>query len=377
MAEFQSDCPHCKQPLALDDAWAGQELQCPLCQKSFIAPGGAAPARQAGPVLPPVGGYTRNQLTGTSRVARKESGAVKKWAITAAVVVVLGAGAWAVVTYWPDLSKRFSSKADTGTPASNAGEAGPATSAGPGAEVAAAGQDQPAPAVAEGRYGKVPGARATPAEGATPKELPVVPPTWTLDLTAAKIPESRVNGSISGTNFLCDSAKLNVVGPNLVLNLRQGQETVPERDLIIYLHPKAGENISGRTWEITAEMKGATVPQVMKRWRSDPRFAPATKSFASGYAMKLEFGQIKDGQAPGKIFLALPDKEQTVAAGVFTAETALADGTFAPGAPPVAAPVAQPVDPAAAQAFQNRYGIQPGKLPSAPAPPAAPRPGGR
>jgi hypothetical protein len=49
------------------------------------------------------------------------------------------------------------------------------------------------------------------------------------------------------------------------------------------------------------------------------------KSFATGYAMKLELGPIREGELEGKVFLALPDPEQTVAAGIFTAETTLPD----------------------------------------------------
>jgi hypothetical protein len=72
-------------------------------------------------------------------------------------------------------------------------------------------------------------------------------------------------------------------------------------------------------------MKGATVPQVAKRWRTDPRYAPTIKSYATGYALKLELEPIRQGEVKGKIFISLPDTEQTVAAGSFTAETSLPD----------------------------------------------------
>ena len=58
------------------------------------------------------------------------------------------------------------------------------------------------------------------------------------------------------------------------------------------------------------------------------------KSFANGYAMKLEFGKLTDDGLPGKIYVALPDAEQTVVAGVFNAEirvASTAQGAAKPG----------------------------------------------
>ena len=106
-------------------------------------------------------------------------------------------------------------------------------------------------------------------------------------------------------------------------------------------------------------MKGAGVPQVAKRWKTDPKYAPKIQNFTGGYAMKLELGQLSEGMLGGKIFLALPDQEQSVAAGVFKAATtqvqaSAAATTTEPG--PAAAP-----DPAAAAqraAFEKRYGIK-------------------
>src|SRR5262245_9498835 len=46
MAELRISCPHCNKEITCDDQWAGQELQCPLCQGAFVMPG-AAPAAAA------------------------------------------------------------------------------------------------------------------------------------------------------------------------------------------------------------------------------------------------------------------------------------------------------------------------------------------
>jgi len=56
-------------------------------------------------------------------------------------------------------------------------------------------------------------------------------------------------------------------------------------------------------------------PQVAKRWKTNPRYQPNLKSFASGYVMKLEFGELTNNIVPGKIYLALPDTEQNSCRG--------------------------------------------------------------
>ena len=78
--------------------------------------------------------------------------------------------------------------------------------------------------------------------------------------------------------------------------------------------------------------------------------------------MKLELGQITDGVIPGKIFIALPDTEQSVAAGVFNASTSLADASGTAAPTPVVAPNAGPAPnapaPAERAAFDKRYGVK-------------------
>jgi len=99
----------------------------------------------------------------------------------------------------------------------------------------------------------------------------------------------------------------------------QGQPLSPDREILVYLHLKSGEKLGGQTLNISHEMAGIGVPQVTKRWKTNPKFAPQYKSYSSGYAMKLELGQMVDGAFPGKIFLALPDADQSVVAGNFRA----------------------------------------------------------
>ena len=196
-------------------------------------------------------------------------------------------------------------------------------------------------------------------DGANPNaavnELPVIPAVWTLDLNAAQIPEGRVNGKISGTNFVVEMARLEYVGTTPVLSLRQGAGVSPDREILVYLRLKAGEELGGHTWTVTKDMKGTTVPQIAKRWKTNPKYAPKQKNYFTGYAMKLELAQITNSEVAGKIFVALPDPEQSVVAGIFTAATTVTDSGSPAVANPAAAPIQpRPVDPA----FESRYGIK-------------------
>jgi len=251
-----------------------------------------------------------------------------KWVTIVAVVLVLGVGGWFVFANAGKWQKQFSEKADKEAKEGDGGEMGHIANVydaldatDPDKGFGERGGSSGPPRRSGG------GARADADDEvmAGEKELPIVPAVWTLDLDSGKIPQGRVNGTVAGGKFVCDSARLEVVGNAVVLSLRQGEDLVPEREILVYLHLKAGEKLGGGSWNVTKEMKGASVPQVAKRWKIDPKFSPALKSFATGYAMKLELGPIRDGELKGKVFVALPDTEQSVAAGIFTAETSLPD----------------------------------------------------
>jgi hypothetical protein len=203
---------------------------------------------------------------------------------------------------------------------------------------------------------------AVPADAPTeptppppPKEVPMTPPTYTLEVAQAKISEGKANGSIAGTNFVPDLARLDKVGAYYVLDLRQGAGATPDRGLRVYLQLPATDSPTGKTYTVSQEMKGPPVPRVVRVWKTNPKFAAQEKSFASGFALKLEFGDLTESNTiSGKIYAALPDNEQSVVGGVFNAVTTLGG---IPGATPVAAPAA-PAD-AAGAAFRQRYGTRP------------------
>ena len=81
-------------------------------------------------------------------------------------------------------------------------------------------------------------------------DLPVLPVDYTLEVAAAKIPESRVNGKVSGTNFIPETARLDLTPTARVLSFRQGNPASPDQELMVFLKLKPGENPAGKSWTV-------------------------------------------------------------------------------------------------------------------------------
>lgn len=348
MADFKFTCTHCGQDIECDELWSGHQIQCPTCQKELTVPpkpdepphanlaaakpgqprlsiGQSRNERSAAPPPPPPQMATLQQQLNQAKLAKK--GNPMKWVMVGVVVLVAGVGAYLGYPYLSDWMGKRS-------------EAAKQASAPP------------------------PVTNDVPAEPPPPpKEKPMLPAVWTLDLDKAKISEGKANGLISGTNFVPEIARLDKVSTTTyLLRLLQGAPAAPDLGFMIYLRLNAGESVTGHTWTVSQDLKDKTLPQVVKLWKTDPRYAAKQKTFSSGYAMKLELGQLADGVIPGKIFLALPDTEQSVVAGVFKATASLGDATGAAAVVPVAAPNPGPAPgrppPAERSAFDKRYGVK-------------------
>ena len=341
MADFKFTCIHCGQDIECDELWSGHQIQCPTCQKELTVPpkpdapphatlaaakpgqprlsiGQSRNERSSAPPPPPPQMATLQQQLNQAKLAKK--GNPMKWVIVGVVVLVAGVGAYLGYPYLSDWMAKRS-------------EAAKQASAPP------------------------PVTNAVPAEPPPPpKELSMIPAVWTLDLDKAKTPSGKANGMISGTNFVPETARLDKVGSTYLLRLLQGVPAAPDLGFMVYLRLNAGESVTGHTWTVSQDLKDKTLPQVVKLWKTDPRYAAKQKSFSSGYAMKLELGQVADGVIPGKIFLALPDTEQSVVAGVFKANTSLADATGATVVTPNPDPATAVPSPADRSAFDRRYG---------------------
>jgi hypothetical protein len=178
-------------------------------------------------------------------------------------------------------------------------------------------------------------------------------PTYTLDLSQARFSEGKVNGTITGTNFVPDSVRLEKLPGLYMLDFRQGTGATPDRGLRVYLRLTGTNTPAGQSWTVSPEMKGTPVSQVVKVWKTNPKFAAQEKTFTTGFALKLELGQMTESNTvSGKIFAALPDKEQSVIAGVFHTTTATS-GAPNPTPQPTQAPQSE-----MSPEMQKRYGTR-------------------
>jgi hypothetical protein len=304
--------------------------------------------------------------------ARKKKSPILKYVTVVCTVAALGVGGYFGYFWLRGMQEKANAKREAAEQNSGGGEAAhivavnnalDATEPGRGGEPRSGRSTGPRQRGGSAAIPVAADGNTNAAGGAAADNQPIIPAVWTLDVATAKIPEGKVNGMIAGTNFVLETARLDPLGSAQVLRLVQGQLTSPDREVLVYLHLKPGEKLGGQSLSISQGMTGSAVPQVAKRWKPNPKFAPQLKSFYNGYAMKLELGQVADNIVPGKIFLALPDAEQTVVAGVFKAAVAVIDPNAQPAAAAVAAPATAASDDAAArqaaqEAFRRRYGAR-------------------
>ncbi len=391
MAEFKFPCPACYQNIICDELWCGQQIKCPSCNVDLVVPQKEAvaassslvPEVPAGPAKLSIG-RPQPGLTGAAHPAQKfipslgqtKVAAPKKnhlltIAKIAAVVIVLGVGGYFGYGWLSKYQEKANEKRRAAEKNADGGEVGhiadlynvlDATDPNKMGRSGGSGSGPRASRIARSATVAVPADGSTPAPDVTDKQLPVIAPVWTLDVASATIPEGQLNGKVAGTNFTADSARIDRVGTAQVLALRQGTGPSPDRELLVYLHLNPGETLAGHNWTVSQEMRPPAAPQVLKRWKTDPKFAPQQKFFSTGYAMKLELGQTNESGLPGKIFLALPDPEQSVVAGLFRLPPVPADATVQASAQPVInqAPAPAATAPASPNraAFDKRYGTK-------------------
>lgn len=149
--------------------------------------------------------------------------------------------------------------------------------------------------------------------------LPVVAPVYTLDITAATIPASKVNGLVTGGQFLADKARIDKIAGVYALTLRQGPGLTPDRAVRVFLRLQGTDIPTNQTFTVSSDSADPAVTQVSKLWKTGAGFMPTEQKYTSNYALKLEMGSLDKANISGKIFLALSDPEKTVVAGQFRA----------------------------------------------------------
>ncbi len=305
MSDFKFPCPKCGQAIVCDVSNAGMSIPCPACNNPLTVPkppaaapvaaGGKLAIKKTEPSHAPAP-TVAHQPQGTSwanrpvaAVAQKK--ASKNWAkplITIAVLAIIAAIGW--FGFAAPMLKEKAAKEQAEKDAI--------------ARVEADRKKAEADAEAERR------ARAV----------------WTLDLAVAKLVNKPASGKLHGVNFTMESASLQ----KGVLSLRQ--ETGSVRQFAMSIPLKPGESLPGKSFEVTTT-ESNHIPQIVMSWKDDAAKPPSIQRHKSGYALKLEFGQPADSKLPGKIFLALPDTEQSFVSGTFHVDFASTQGAAPSGNP--------------------------------------------
>jgi hypothetical protein len=327
MSEFTFSCPLCQQDIVCDEQYHGQQLQCPICQGEITAPEAETKLAGALAIKTPVGPKHTPTVPGLRKpvVVEKKSG-LGKMVAAAGGVLVLAASLFCVARFTPLKSH---------LPAFLGGEK-PAR-----VEAASAG-------AASG-----PSATKTEPAAATPEAPPLPPPTlvWMTNLANAVIPTNAAYGKITTNDFKYDSARVD----NGILVLRQGKGALPDMELGVFFGLKAGESLAGKSIDVAAEARVA--PRVWKKWKATGKPALQQKVYSKGYAMKLQFGEVREDKVTGKIYLCLPDEEQSVVAGSFAASV---------GSALAVQPTLQTAAPAAPQMSEQLRKRSEGRTPARP-----------
>jgi hypothetical protein len=322
MAEFKFSCQGCGQHIQCDEQWCGRQISCPVCGASLtVPPAQAAPAAVLVPRAQPATAEVPASPPAARRlVPKKEPFPVKKlvgWSVGAvAFVVVLWLGLREADVLQVKLDKKQKEIAAN-------------SSGGEMTHIAAIYQtlDATDPAKMEARQmkdrAKLDREMADFKEKMKPQpdptlSMPLAAPQWTLEAAQAQIPSGRLHGSIAGEDFTVENVVLDPSGASRILAFQQGVGTTADHEVFVYLGPNNNDSVAGRSWMVTKETKGKDVPQIIKRWTANPKFAPISKTYFYGYAMRLEFGQPGRDWLPGRIYLALPDTNQTVLGGSFS-----------------------------------------------------------
>jgi hypothetical protein len=135
---------------------------------------------------------------------------------------------------------------------------------------------------------------------------------WTTDLSKMKFPATPVAGKLQGMDFKPDAVSFT---PGVAtFKLKVGKELIGEQEITLFLFLKQDEALAGKTYALAAEAKfGESRPHIHISGSK-----AKLVSYVNGYALKLEFGDKKDGKVAGKIYLCLPDESKSVVAGTFT-----------------------------------------------------------
>lgn len=316
MSDFRFACPNCGQHVVCDTSNAGMQIACPVCQTLLTVPQpppvAAAPAAAPTPgrltinktahqpqasASPPAAGNAPPKPAWGTQPKRlpmrpKKKSPLVPIGIVCGVLVALAIAWFGVVA--PYRQKQEQQKKEAAEAAQRQKE-----------------QDEKAAREAAERKKAV----------------------WSLDLAKAKFPERPASGLVHGTDFKVERAIYQA--GTLILVQTNGSP----REFTITVPLRGNETLSGKSVNVASTDTNVTQPRIVMSWKDPVITTPGVERYAKGYAMKLQFGTGTERKFPGKIYLAVPDTQQSFVAGDF--QILPLTPTAVPGATR-AAPVAVP-----------------------------------
>jgi len=270
MSEFKFACPVCGQHITCDSTVGGSQMECPTCFRRIVVPHA------------PKDGHSKLVLSAAEAGQRPKLGMVpgqtqslagsKRFPVaTVTCVIVLLALVASAVVFRDKLLPVATSPVPVATP-------------------------------------------AVPSEPDT---------NWTLQLAEQSIPDAPVTGRINGRLFAL--SRTTVQGGTLTF--RQGAEWPPDLGVTVHLFANQGRDLAGKT--VNIEPTRTNAPRLTLRWK-DEQGKAVNRTIRQGYALRVEFNAVKNGQLPGRIYLCVPDAPYSWMAGTFTAEIRKAQPAKAP-----------------------------------------------
>lgn len=266
MSEFKYACPVCGQHMMCDSSHGGSVMECPTCFQKIIAP-------QAPNTADP-----KFILTGT-KVGERTASSAAKWSGHLVATRARGfPGAVVVLVIFVCI----------------------------------------AAAVGFVYHGTIfkstpPEAPGQPTTGKTASAPAANGMNWTLNLDAmTNPPDAAAAGRVHGEDFVAQRVILD--GGTLTLRT---QDYPPTAGVSIYLHATRSEDLAGQT--VVIKPDSTNVPWVNLRWK-DAEGKAVTQTEKSGYALRIEFGQLVDGRIEGKIYFCAPDDLKSYVFGTFSAK---------------------------------------------------------
>jgi len=338
MSETKISCPNCDQHILLDEAWSGQTLPCPSCERPFSVPHLApttAPAQgrlRVGAVAShpspsptadaenPMGAASHQSPTPPTRtsglaIASLVLSLVGCFGITAIAGVVCGHLARKRIRNDP--SQTGAGIALAGiilgyvflaftvvslvTFVSRVRQAGKEFSAEIQREMAKASREQ----------ASQPGGRSAD-EGMS----------MSMGMDREKIvlpaPAGAVAGNIMGQKFTYTKAELNKDGG--ILTISDGKEFFADREVKLFLFLEPGQRLENNTLKYIAK-GNAMSPHVHLSWKKNQKAGgiPETEIITSGYELELKMGAIRSNTITGSIILKATGKTHADLQGNFHA----------------------------------------------------------